>query len=48
VRLTCYGPLYVGAIGKTADVAALYEWTWQVGLGEDPHRDPPGLCVAPD
>jgi hypothetical protein len=48
VRLTCYGPLYVGVVGKSADLAALYRWAWQVAPGEDPRRDPPGLCAAPD
>jgi hypothetical protein len=48
VRLTCYGSLYVGVLGKTADIAALYKWSWRVADGESTHRDPPGICAAPD
>jgi hypothetical protein len=48
VRLTCYGDIYMGVLGKTADLKALYAWTWRIAAGEDTHRDPPGLCAAPD
>jgi hypothetical protein len=48
VRLTCYGNLYLGVLGKTADIKALYAWTWKIQAGDDTHRDPPGLCAAPD
>ena len=48
VRLTCYGNVYMGVLGKTADIKALNAWTWRIAAGEDTHRDPPGLCAAPD
>ena len=48
VRLTCYGDVYMGVLGKTADIKALNAWTWRIAAGEDTHRDPPGLCAAPD
>jgi len=48
VRLTCYDSLYVGILGRTADLAGLYKWSWRVAPGEDTHRDPPGICAAPD
>jgi hypothetical protein len=48
VRVTCYGAFYVGVLGRTKEVAALYAWTWKVAPGEDTHRDPPGICAAPD
>ena len=48
VRLTCYGDVYMGVLGKTADIKALNTWTWRIAAGEDTHRDPPGLCAAPD
>ena len=48
VRLTCYDSLYVGILGKNADLASLYKWAWRVAAGEITHRDPPGICAAPD
>lgn len=48
VRLTCYGPLYVGILGTNADIAGLYKWAWRIADGESTHRDPPGICAAPD
>ena len=48
VRLTCYGNVYMGVLGKTADIRALDAWTWKIQAGDDTHRDPPGLCSAPD
>jgi hypothetical protein len=48
VRLTCYGGIYMGVVGKSADLAALYKWAWRIAAGESTHRDPPGLCAAPD
>ena len=48
VRLTCYGSLYVGILGETADIAGLYKWAWRIADGESTHRDPPGICAAPD
>ena len=48
IRLTCYGDLYVGVLGRTKELAALNAWTWKVAAGEDTHRDPPGVCAAPD
>ncbi|HEY3164308.1 MAG TPA: hypothetical protein VGJ71_08100 [Candidatus Limnocylindrales bacterium] len=48
VRATCYGDLYVGVLGNTKELANLYAWTWKVAQGEDTHRDPPGICAAPD
>jgi hypothetical protein len=48
VRVTCYGDIYIGVLGTGADVAALYAWTWKVAPGESVHRDPPGICAAPD
>ena len=48
VRLTCYDDIYMGVLGKTADVKALYAWSWRIAAGDDTHRDPPGLCAAPD
>jgi len=48
VRLTCYGSLYVGILGKNADIAGLYKWAWRVADGDSTDRDPPGICAAPD
>lgn len=48
VRLTCYGPIYMGVLGTSADVAAVYRWSWKIADGESTHRDPPGLCAARD
>lgn len=48
IRLTCYGAMYIGVVGKNADLATLYDWAWRVAEGESPERDPPGLCAAPD
>jgi hypothetical protein len=48
VRLTCYGSLYVGVLGKNADIAGLYRWAWRIADGESTHRDPPGICAVPD
>jgi hypothetical protein len=48
VRLTCYGTYYVGILGKNADIAGLYAWAWRIAAGESTHRDPPGICAAPD
>lgn len=47
-RLTCYGDIYVGVLGRTKDLAGLYAWTSQLAAGESVHRDPPGLCASPD
>lgn len=48
VRVTCYGGIYIGVVGKNDDLAALYAWAWRVAKGESTHRDPPGICAAPD
>ena len=48
IRLTCYGDISVGVLGRTKEVAALYAWSWKVANGESVDRDPPGLCAAPD
>ena len=48
VRLTCYGDFYVGVLGRTKELGALYAWSWKLAPSEDTHRDPPGLCAAPD
>ena len=48
IRLTCYGDLYVGVLGNTKELGALYAWSWKIAPGEDTHRDPPGICAAPD
>ncbi len=48
IRLTCYGDIYIGILGKNADIAALYAWAWRVAQGESTDRDPPGICAAPD
>jgi len=48
VRLTCYGELYVGVLGRARDLPALYAWGWRVAPGESTDRDPPGICAAPD
>jgi len=48
IRLTCYAAIYMGVVGENADLSALYRWAWRVASGESTHRDPPGLCTAPD
>jgi len=48
VRVTCYGPYYVGVLGRTKELAALVAWAWAVQPGESVDRDPPGICAAPD
>jgi hypothetical protein len=48
VRLTCYGDLYIGVLGTNRQIADLYAWAWRVAAGESVHRDPPGICSAPD
>jgi hypothetical protein len=48
IRLTCYGEVYVGVLGRTKELARLNAWTWKVADGESVHRDPPGICAAPD
>jgi hypothetical protein len=48
IRLTCYGAVYMGVVGRTADVPALYKWAWRIATGESTHRDPPGLCALRD
>jgi hypothetical protein len=48
VRLTCYNGVYMGVVGRTADLSALYKWAWRIAAGESTHRDPPGLCASPD
>ena len=48
IRLTCYGEIYMGVLGRNSDIAALYSWSWKVAPNESVDRDPPGLCAAPD
>jgi hypothetical protein len=48
VRVTCYGDLYIGVLGRTIDLRALVAWAWAVAPGESVDRDPPGICAAPD
>jgi hypothetical protein len=48
VRLTCYDDIYMGVLGKTTNIAALYDWAWKVASNQRDDRDPPGLCNAPD
>lgn len=48
VRVTCYGDLYIGVLGRTKELALLNAWTWTVADGESVDRDPPGICAAPD
>jgi hypothetical protein len=48
IRLTCYGDLYIGVLGNTKELAALYAWASKVAPGESVDRDPPGICAAPD
>jgi hypothetical protein len=49
VRVTCSDGVYVGVLGRDADVSMLYEWTIQY----PPYRTPdipttPGICIGPD
>lgn len=48
VRLTCYGEVYIGILGKGRDIAPLYAWAMRVAAGESTRRDPPGICARPD
>jgi hypothetical protein len=48
VRLTCYGEVYIGILGKGRDIAPLYRWAMRVAAGESTQRDPPGICARPD
>lgn len=48
VRLTCYGDIYMGVLGNTKELSALYGWAWRVADGDSIERDPPGLCARPD
>ena len=48
IRVTCYGDLYIGVLGRTKELALLNAWTWKVADGESVDRDPPGICAAPD
>ena len=48
VRLTCYGDIYMGVLGNTKELSALYAWAWKVADGDSIERDPPGLCARPD
>lgn len=48
IRLTCYGDVYIGILGKGGDIAPLYAWAWRLQPGESPDRDPPGICARRD
>ena len=48
VRVTCYGGVYIGILGKTSDIKALSRWTWKLPGDQSPDRDPPGICEYPD
>lgn len=48
VRVTCYRGVYIGILGKSDDLAALYRWAWRIADGESPERDPPGICAKSD
>jgi hypothetical protein len=48
IRVLCYGPYYIGILGRTGDLKALDEWAWQVSEQQGDDRDPPGICGAPD
>jgi hypothetical protein len=45
VRLTCDGGIYVGVLGRSDDLAALFDWTWSYAPGVEPSiPGAPGLC----
>jgi hypothetical protein len=48
IRVTCYGGVYIGIVGKTSDIAALSKWAWRPPNGQSADRDPPGICYLPD
>jgi len=50
VRVTCGDGIYIGLLGRDANLAALYEWTIQYPPGRLPGDvpSPPGICVGPD
>ena len=48
IRLTCYGEVYIGILGKGRDIEELDVWTTRVAAGESTQRDPPGICARPD
>jgi hypothetical protein len=50
VRVTCGDGIYIGVLGRDANVSMLYEWTIQYPPGVDPGQDsnPPGICVNSD
>jgi hypothetical protein len=44
VRLTC-DSIYIGIVGRSGDLAALYEWAW-FSSGDRPAGEPPGVCTS--
>ena len=48
IRVLCYGPYYVGILGRRGDLDALDAWAWRVSEQQREDRDPPGICGAPD
>jgi hypothetical protein len=50
VRVTCGDGIYIGVLGRDADVSMLYEWTIQYPPSVMPGQDliPPGICVNSD
>ena len=43
VRATC-GSTYLGILGRTSDLAALYGWVWRSEGGTTEPSTPPGIC----
>lgn len=48
IRVTCYGGVYIGILGKTDDIKALAEWAWKAPEDQSTERDPPGICEYAD
>jgi hypothetical protein len=49
IRLTCWGGdhggVYIGIVGKTSDIGALYRWAWRFQTGDGGYApSSPGIC----
>jgi hypothetical protein len=45
VRITCDGGIYIGILGRSDDIATLFDWAWTHAPAAEPEMpDGPGIC----